>query len=125
MRWYGSMMRWFLKKYDANSPEFYSEITRRMARAFPELRVKGLDGRTQGVKKPAPNSGMQVANPRSGARRTAPGTSPRERVELDRDSRLMARELGIDLKDKQWRNAYESEKIKSAKASASARRNSR
>jgi hypothetical protein len=110
------------ENFDANSPEFYSEISRRMARTYPQLRVKSLDGRTTGVRKPAPNTGMNVANPRSGARRTATGTGQREKVSISSSDKQMASALGLDLSDRDVLAEFASNKRSRLKTEQSSRR---
>lgn len=92
--------------YDANRPDFYTELTRRMSRANPGLQVRGLGEGRQ----------MQraVAPPVAGVRSVAPQAAPnrnRQRVDIGPSDRRMLKMLGIDLSNKEMVSRYAKEKL--------------
>lgn len=99
--------------YDPKDDEYFVEMTKRMAKDFPSLGVKTLDGRVLGgAQRPAArqSSAPPVASARSVAPPSANGKS-KTRVELDFSDRRMMRQLGIDLTNKTAVARYAKEKL--------------
>jgi hypothetical protein len=94
-----------------NSQEFYTELSKRMAKRFPELNIRDVSGRSLTAKpaqaKPA---GPPVASARVTTQRTQNGKS-RTRVELDGNDRRMMRIMGFDPADKGIRERFAREKL--------------
>ena len=98
--------------YDANTDEFFIEMSRRMARSFPSLGVKDLAGRQLGG---APSQAQRrpASAPVADARAQAPAgnKSNFKTIDLDRTDRAMMRTLGIDPTDKVKVQRYAKEKL--------------
>lgn len=96
--------------YDANTDEFFVEMSRRMARSFPSLGVKDIGGRQLGGN---PNQRRSSSPPVADARSQAPAANRNslKSVDLDRTDRAMMRQLGIDPNDKVKVQRYAKEKF--------------
>jgi hypothetical protein len=94
-----------------NSQEFYTELSKRMAKRFPELGIRDLSGRSLS-QKPAQGrpAGPPVASARVTTQRTQNGKN-RTRVELDGNDRRMMRIMGFDPADKAIRERFAREKL--------------
>jgi hypothetical protein len=102
--------------YDANDDQFFIELSRRMAKDFPSLGVKTLDGRQMGGgSQQRPSQRQGSAPPVAGARSASPppqnGRPAKNRVELDANDRRMMRVLRIDMNDKKAVQLYAKEKF--------------
>ena len=98
--------------YDANTDEFFVEMSRRMARSFPSLGVKDIAGRQLGGN-PNQNQRRSSSPPVADARSHAPAANRNtmRSVDLDRTDRAMMRQLGIDPNDKTKVQRYAKEKF--------------
>lgn len=91
--------------YDANDDQFFTELSRRMAKSFPSLGVKDLAGRVLGDAPQRQVNGQQRSAPVAGARPTsatpqqARTSNPRQ-VQLDKSDAAMMRIMRIDTTDK-------------------------
>lgn len=93
-------------------PRFFQELTRRMAKAFPALDVRDMNGRALngGRKAPAKPSGSPpVASARVTSR--PEGGKQKNRVELTADDRRMMRLVGLDPMDKSVQQRFAREKL--------------
>lgn len=103
--------------YDPNKDEFFGELSRRMARRFPQLGVKSLQGSPgSNASQQARNSQGQFAKapPVAPSRSAAPpgpnGQAKRGQVKLDASDMAMLRMLRIDPSDKTAVQRYAKEK---------------
>lgn len=96
--------------YDANKDEFFGELSRRMARRFPELGVKSLQGQSSSNAQAQPRNQQgqfakapPVASSRSSAPPNPQGQNKPKRgaVQLDASDIRMMRNLRLDPNDKQ------------------------
>jgi hypothetical protein len=92
--------------YDANKDEFFGELSRRMARRFPGLGVKSLQGQSssnaQQRSAQRPSGAPPVASSRSSAPPNPQGQkAKRGSVQLDASDIRMMRNLRLDPTDKQ------------------------
>jgi hypothetical protein len=101
--------------YNPQDDEYFTEMSKRLAKSFPTLSVKLLDGRVLGgapANRPAArqSSAPPVASARSVAP-PSPGTKSKTRVDLDHTDRRMMRQLGIDLSNQNAVKRYAKEKL--------------
>ncbi len=98
--------------YDANSDDFFVEMSRRLARTFPALGVKDMAGRQIGGT-PQQQGQRRASPPVADARTQAPASArvSMRTVELDRTDRAMMRQLGIDPSDKAKVKRFAKEKF--------------
>lgn len=98
--------------YDVNSAEYYTELSKHMAKRFPELGIRDSSGRslTQQRSRPQNGAAPPVASARVTTQRTPAGKS-RTRVELDGNDRRMIRIMGLDPSDKTVRERFAREKL--------------
>lgn len=106
---------------DPNDPRFFTELTRRVAKAFPTLDVKDLEGRSVNKKPPAAkkSSAPPVASARAGMVNTnAQQAKPRKAADVPftADDRRMMRVFGFDPSNKEQRNNWLQEKYSRLKA---------
>lgn len=106
---------------DPNDPRFFTELTRRVAKAFPTLDVKDLEGRSVNKKPPAAkkSSAPPVASARAGMVNTnAQQAKPRKAADVPftADDRRMMRVFGFDPSNKDQRNNWLQEKYSRLKA---------
>lgn len=90
--------------YDANKPDFYTELTRRMSRANPGLQVRGLGNAPQQRSMP-PVAGVRSVAPQS------PQNRNRTRVDLGPSDVKMMRMMGIDTSNKDLVQRFAREKL--------------
>lgn len=102
---------------DPNSQEHFTELTKRMAKSFPNLGVRDLAGRQLGASRGQPQNQRRASNPPpvGGSRGTAgPMTNsnkvPRN-VDLDQSDRRMMRNLGLDPTDKKQVSYFAKERL--------------
>lgn len=92
--------------YDANRPDFYTELTRRMSRANPGLQVRGLGDSRQMPRAVAPPvAGVRSVAPQAAANRN------KQRVDIGPSDRRMLKMLGIDMGNKAMVERYAKEKL--------------
>jgi len=100
--------------YDANTDDFFTEMSRRMAKRFPGLGVRDLAGTGVGQQARTVQSQQQrSAPPVAGARSSAPPSQQvkRNRLQLDAGDVRIMRALGIDLNDEAAKKYYAKEKF--------------
>jgi hypothetical protein len=102
--------------YDPNSNDFFTELSRRLAKRFPDLNVKTLDGGQMGGQ-PAPRQaqGQRSAPPVAAARSSAPPSQvakTKHRVGLDGSDIALMKMFRIDPNDPAARKRYAAEKFK-------------
>jgi chemotaxis protein histidine kinase CheA len=112
--------------YDANDDQFFIELSRRMAKDFPSLGVKTLDGRQMGGgSQQRPSQRQGSAPPVAGARSASPppqnGGKVKNRVELDANDRRMMRTLRIDMTNKAAVQLFAKEKLQRLRSEQSGR----
>ncbi len=112
----------FREGRDPNSPEYFTELSKRMARTFPNLGVKDLAGRSHGQASATQAPRRGSSPPVAGARSSLPpspiskGANGKARITLGPSDRLMLQRLGIDVQsDKAAVKRYVQEKYTSAK----------
>jgi hypothetical protein len=103
--------------YNAAAPEFFTELSRRLHKRFPNLGVRTLDGRTFGSNSPrqAQNRPGQSSPPVASARMTTYRGSDgikRGRVQLDGSDRAIMRALKIDTANPKAVQAFAREKAR-------------
>jgi hypothetical protein len=99
--------------YDANSDDFFSELSRRMAKRFPSLNVKALNAAPVGqqARQPAGNRGTPpVGGGRSSAPPSPQAKAQRGKVDINGDDIAMMKRLRIDPSDKQAVQRFAKEK---------------
>jgi hypothetical protein len=100
--------------YDANTDDFFHEMSRRMAKRFPGLAVRDLAGAGVGQQaRPAQSQQQRTAPPVAGARSSAPPSTQvkRNRLQLDAGDVRIMRALGIDMNDEAAKKYYAKEKF--------------
>lgn len=100
--------------YDPNSDDFFNEMSRRLAKRFPDLGVRTLKQQAVG-QQPRPANPSRSAPPVAPARSSAPPPAngrPRSKVSLDASDVSMMRMLRIDPSDKVAVSRYAAEKHK-------------
>lgn len=100
--------------YDPNKDEFFGELSRRMARRFPQLGVKSLAGASSSNSQRRGQTSQRQAPPVAPSRSAAPpspnGQARRGQVKLDASDMAMLRMLRIDPSDKVAVQRYAKEK---------------
>ena len=105
--------------YDANKDEFFGELSRRMARRFPDLGVKSLAGNASSNSAQQPrtqNGQFAKAPPVAASRSSAPPnpqgqqTAKRGQVTLDASDIRMMRNLRLDPNDKAAQSYFAKQK---------------
>lgn len=101
--------------YDPRDDEYFIEMSKRMAKDFPSLGVKTLDGRTLGGAPANRQAASRASAPPVASARSVAPPSPssrgKPRVELDQTDRRMMRTLGIDLANKEAVKRFAKEKL--------------
>ena len=91
--------------YDAKDDQFFTELSRRMAKSFPSLGVKDLAGRALGDAPQRQTNAQPRSAPVAGGRPTAAApaqaraNNPRQ-IQLDKSDAAMMRIMRIDTSDK-------------------------
>lgn len=100
--------------YDANSDEFFTELSRRMAKRYPNLGVRSLtaQGVGQQARQPEPRQSAPVATARSTAPPSPHATQKKQRYQLNGDDVRMMRMFRIDPNDAAARKRYAEEKYR-------------
>jgi hypothetical protein len=105
---------------DPNDPRFFTELTRRVAKAFPTLDVKDLEGRSVNKRPPVKKStAPPVASARSSlGQSNAQQSKPRKAADVPftADDRRMMRVFGYDPQSKEHRNVWLQEKYSRLKS---------
>lgn len=102
--------------YDPNGDEFFTELSRRLAKRFPNLGVKITSGAQMGGQAPRQASqapGQRQSAPVAPARSSAPpgpGTKSKTRVNLDSSDVALMKMFRIDMSDPVARARYAKEK---------------
>lgn len=100
---------------DPNSQEHFTELTRRMAKSFPNLGVRDLTGRQLGASRSQPQQ-RRASNPPpvGGNRGSAPMQNSNrnlKRVDLDQSDKRIMRAVGLDPSDKKQVAYFAKEKL--------------
>lgn len=107
--------------FDANDDEFFTELSRRMAKSFPSLGVKDLSGRSLGGQQGQQRSSAPPVAGGRGQAGTPTRQSNQRKVDLDRSDRIMMRALNIDVTNKQAVAAYAKNKLERLRSEQSGR----
>lgn len=102
--------------YDPNSDAYFVELSRRVAKRHPDIKVADLSGRGPGQSGTRPQApGRQASSPPVASTRSvapgAPNNKTRTRIELDGTDRSMMQRLGIDMSNKAAVQRYAKEKL--------------
>lgn len=110
--------------YDPKDDEYFVEMTKRLAKDFPSLGVKTIDGRVLGGAPSRPAARQASAPPVASARSNAPPSAngkTKTQVQLDFSDRRMMRQLGIPLDNKEAVKRYAREKLMRTRSEAAGR----
>lgn len=113
--------------YDPNSNDFFTELSRRLAKRFPSLSVKTLDGGQMGGQpqaRQAPNASQRLSAPVASARSSAPpglASKNKTRVNLDGSDVALMKMFRIDPTDARAKQYYAKEKLARLKSEARGR----
>ena len=110
--------------YDANTDDFFSELSRRMAKRFPSLGVKNFNGAGVGQQPAKPAAQARTTPPVASSRSAAPPSptaKSNRRVSLDAGDIRMLKMLRIDPSDKAAVQRYAKEKMSRMQSETRAR----
>lgn len=100
-----------------DSQEHFVELTRRMAKSYPNLGVRDLSGRQMGPSRSQPQDSRRSSPPVGGNRGKVPmsgvtrSKDGKPQVALDQSDRRMMRQLGIDPENKKHAVYFAKEKL--------------
>jgi hypothetical protein len=102
------------ENWDMNTPGFYAELTRRVGRAFPNLKVSALQATKKGMSKGGVKSPVAPTRSSSGgAVRKAPASNPKQ-YQLTKADVVAMKRMRLNPLDKTHRREFAASRIESA-----------